>query len=293
MATTTYAAKCWGATSDLDNITLNLGPITAIAVGDKYACGVTPAGTVRCWTTASDEADYKRTVVPSSLGAVKALYAGMGEHTCAVQASGSTLVCWGGLNSNGELNMPASLGAVAAVAVAQLHNCAIKAGNGAVVCWGNNYYGESTVPADLKLPTTLVAASARDTCALDAAGKTRNWGFLSSNGILPPANLGIPQSLVGGGDAFCAINSTNAVVCWGLGTQVTVPATLADKAVNSVALGGDYACALTTDGSVSCWGTDNNNDTKPPSNLGPVAALSVAEQHPCVMTTTEAGEVRG
>mgnify|MGYP001810878794 CR=1 FL=1 len=131
--------RCWGQ-NDLgqNNVPSDLGAVQSISVGAKHSCVVTAASTVRCWSVANDTVG--RTAVPGTLGTVTSVFAGSGDHTCAVKTNGS-LMCWGGTNTNGQLNVPIKLGVVKAAAVGINHTCALNA-TGGVVCWGSNWGGQ-------------------------------------------------------------------------------------------------------------------------------------------------------
>ena len=134
------AVRCWGQ-NDLgqNNVPSDLGAVQSISVGAKHSCVVTAASTVRCWSVANDTVG--RTAVPGTLGTVTSVFAGSGDHTCAVQTTNGSLVCWGGTNTNGQLNVPIKLGVVKAAAVGINHTCALNA-TGGVVCWGSNWGGQ-------------------------------------------------------------------------------------------------------------------------------------------------------
>ena len=230
--------------------------------------------------------------MPSDLGTVKGLYAGPGDHTCTVKTSG-TVVCWGGNNYYGQLDVPSTLGPITTVAVGNTHNCALDT-SGAVACWGSDYYHEATVPADLQLPVALLAAGYEFTCAFDAAGDIRCWGPTADFGSdWPPVDLGTVHDLSAGDSAVCATDTEGRPRCWGSVGVAKIPADLTGKLLH-IYMGSNFACGLTLAGAVRCWGGSDYNQTKVPSNLQlrSVAALSSAGYHSCAInaSSTAPGE---
>ena len=70
-------------------------------------------------------------------------------------ASGGTVIGWG-YNLDGEVNIPADLSGVTAIAAGDLHSLALKS-DGTVVGWGDNSYGQLNIPADLSGVTAIAA----------------------------------------------------------------------------------------------------------------------------------------
>ncbi len=77
------------------------------------------------------------------------------------------LVTWG-FNDAGQLNVPAGLTNVTAVAAGRVHCLALKA-DGTVVAWGDNSHGQSTVPPGLA-NVVAIAAGNSGSLALRADG---------------------------------------------------------------------------------------------------------------------------
>jgi hypothetical protein len=91
----------------------------------------------------------------------------------SVLAPISTITAWGD-NSGGQLNVPASLANVVAVAGGYLHSMALLS-NQTVVVWGDDTFGQTNVPAGL---TNVVAIAAGDfhNFALLSSGRIVSWG---------------------------------------------------------------------------------------------------------------------
>lgn len=105
-----------------------LGPVTAVGVGNAHACALTPGGVVTCWGDNSQG----QSAVPADLGPADAIAVGA-LHTCA-RRTDQTLVCWG-VNGGAAAQVPAELGPVLAFDAGVNTTCAIDAlGEG--LCWG-------------------------------------------------------------------------------------------------------------------------------------------------------------
>lgn len=66
--------------------------MTSIAAGQNHACGVlATTGKAYCWPR--DRAAAAAPAVPETVGAVVAVFAGLGDHVCAIRASDGTLAC--------------------------------------------------------------------------------------------------------------------------------------------------------------------------------------------------------
>ncbi|HOG45479.1 MAG TPA: PKD domain-containing protein [Anaerolineae bacterium] len=147
--------------------------------------------------------------VPAGLTDVTAIAAG-GAHSLALRSDGS-VVGWGD-NSKGQATVPAAgLSGVVAIAAGHLHSLALKS-DGTVVARGDfsspdpfgwfpttANYGQATVPADLKNPSTAhvtaIAAGAYHSLALRDDGTVVAWGVKAGDAdyrgqTVVPAGLG-------------------------------------------------------------------------------------------------------
>jgi alpha-tubulin suppressor-like RCC1 family protein len=175
------------------------------------------------------------------------------------------------------------------------HSCEIRAGR--AYCWGLNASGElgdnSTVNSSGPVPVytggvlagvTLTQISAGDdfTCALASTGAAYCWGGggsgqLGTNAVLAQsdvpaavytggalAGVTLTQITVGHGTA-CALASTGAAYCWGLGTSGQLGNNLRTSSAAPVLVSGGltlakidvgklFACGLTGAGAAYCWG---------------------------------------
>jgi len=153
--------------------------VTALAVGDVFACAVTVNGAVLCWgdnTYGQLGTDSDPTMTPFSKEPVqvKGLTANVrsisarASSVCAVRADGS-VQCWGetlnavGATDNGFLQSgtPVEItgltSGVVAVSVGTSSSCALLA-DGGIECWGGNVFGQlgnGTMGANSSAPTRV------------------------------------------------------------------------------------------------------------------------------------------
>jgi alpha-tubulin suppressor-like RCC1 family protein len=261
---------CWGNNSDgqLGNGTTNLSTfpapvpdlsgVTAVALGDAFACALMSDGSVQCWGAAP--ADTTTTpVTVSGLAGATAISAGGGS-ACAI-TSGGAVNCWGDSssgklgNGGGETSSDpvavVGLTGATAISVGVSSSCAIVSG-GAVKCWGDNFFGQlgngtdgsengSAVPVAVVGLTNATSVSVGDThaCALLAGGAVECWGanFRGELGIDPSAG---PETC---DSSPC---STTPIAVAGLAGPATAIAVQSSHA----------SCALLTNGTVECWGSN-------------------------------------
>ena len=319
--TTVGAAYCWGSTaylgtgrSDLSAIPVSVSGLTAtslLGAGGAHTCATAP-GSLVCWGAnswgqlADGATDDRFTPTAAAPGlSVQALSTGIGDHSCALDASGAAY-CWG-QNFSGELGDGTSgtsanptaravAGGLAfrSITIGFMHTCALTSA-GAAYCWGRNAgaLGDSTMVA---APTpqavhggmtfAAIGAGYGRTCAVTTAHQAACWGS-DTVGYMPNSTTPL---LLGGGLLFdslavgyshaCGLTAAGAAYCWGanasgqLGTgsvgaasQVPVPVGGA-LTFKSLAVGAFHACALTAAGAAYCWGSGTSGQ------LGAGAAAS-------------------
>ena len=233
---------------------------------------------VRCWSVAKD-------FVPSNLGTVTGVFAGPGSHMCAIRTNGGSLVCWGGTNQFGQLNVPANLGPVKVAAVGARHTCALNT-TGGVSCWGDSSGGQTSVPKHMTAATLIVAGDDH-TCAVDpfaAVDEIICWGQNNHGEAAPGHDLGATASLTTGEDLTCGANDAGVGTCWGMWVRNDLPE--GPGALVAMAAGVDFACGLKDTGLVECWGSEEWGQIVVPADLGTVTALSSAGHHTCAITTS-------
>lgn len=259
------------ATETTDGTT---GTATQIASGKEHHCALFSTGNVRCWG--------------------RNQFGQLG---------------YGHVNSIGDDETPESAGDVAvgctvsSLALGDNHSCAL-CDSGRVRCWGNAAsgqlgYGNTTTIGDNETPAlagevrigavaTQIAAGGDHTCALTEEGAVVCWGEAGSGqlgygsitdvgssfvpSLIGEVNVGGTVSQVVAGESHtCALLSTGAVRCWGLGTNGalgygntsnvgdnTEPADVGDMPLgaqaSALSASHRHTCALLTTGRIRCWG---------------------------------------
>jgi len=264
--TTGGGVKCWGygkggllgtgtantSLSPVDVLGLTSG-VTAMAMGDAFACALTTGGGVKCW------------------GWIMAVPLLTSPSLIPVDVKGLA-------------------SGVMAIAAGSDHACALTT-RGGVKCWGFNDFGQlgdgstadaSLIPVDVKGLASGVSAIStgfRHTCALTTQGGVKCWGYnrfgqLGDGSIV---NSSVPVDVSGLGSGIraisagsshsCAITNGGGAKCWGLNTlgqlghgraNSRTPVNVAGLASGTTAIvaSNGYTCALTSRGAVKCWGSN-------------------------------------
>lgn len=178
---------------------------------------------------------------------------------------------WGS-NSSGQINIPADLGAVVALAAGGSYTVALQS-DGIVRAWGLNGMGQINVPADLG-SVVAIAAGNNHTVALQSDGVVRAWGQSGSGQTNVPADLGSVVAIAAGNNYSVALQSDGVVRAWGSNSNgaITIPADLGP--VVAIAAGNNHTVALQADGVVRAWGNNGTGPAAVPAGLGPVAAIA-------------------
>ena len=289
-----------------------------IAVGTSAACVLLDNGAVRCWggsnggqlgqanyeSIGDDEIPFEASDVDVG-GKATQIVAGA-SHVCALLENGAVR-CWGvaaelgygNSNNIGDDETPASAGDVDVggkaiqLAASEQHTCALLVG-GSVRCWGWGGYGELGYGNTENIGDDETPASAGD---VDVGGAV--------------------TQIAAGPEMTCALLSTGAVRCWGIGgtgglgygNQADIgddetPASAGDvsvgETVTQIAAGAGHACALLSTGNVRCWGEANDGrigygntvrigDNETPASAGDldiggkVQALALGGVHSCAL----------
>lgn len=161
--------------------------------------------------------------------------------------SGQTVVAWG-LNSQGQINVPASATNVVQVAAGWNHSLALRA-DGSVISWG----AITSVPAEVTNVTTI-AAGAAHSVAVRADGSVVAWGSNSFGQSNVPTEATNVVALAVGNYHNLVMRGDGTLIAWGKNDfgQTSVPATLSN--VVSISAGAEHSMALTIDGQVVVWG---------------------------------------
>ncbi len=160
--------------------------------------------------------------------------------------SDGTVTGWGD-DSAGELDVPAGLGNVVAVAAGSGQSMALRS-DGTVTAWGANAYGQATVPPGLDNVTAISAGHGFD-LALKGDGTVAAWGQDDVGQTDVPAGLDHVVAISAGWGYSLALKDDGTVAAWGRldpayqgGFPMTPPEGL--DHVAAVAAGGSDAIAL-------------------------------------------------
>ncbi|MEW6157005.1 MAG: immunoglobulin domain-containing protein, partial [Verrucomicrobiota bacterium] len=197
----------------------------------------------------------------------------------AVHAASPRLIRAWGWNSDGQLNIPADLTNVTAIAAGAFHVLALR-NDSSLVSWGKPAVVQR-LPANLR-EVVSVAAANNAAMALKMDGSVVAWGV--GPGI-PPAHTNVPPGLVGvsaitmGDSHAVALKNDGTVIAWGDNTfrQLAIPAGLSN--VVAISAGHQFSIALKSDGTVTAWGDNNAGQTNVPAGLTGVIAISAGVNH--------------
>ncbi|MGQ0467430.1 MAG: RCC1 domain-containing protein [Sporichthyaceae bacterium] len=169
------------------------------------------------------------------------------------------VVGWGfPAGDRGQLDVPAGLADVRAVAAGRYHVAALRC-NGTVVAWGANEHGQATPPKDLH-DVVDIASGMDFSVALLKNGTVRTWGMLNEgdpfDDVQVPKDLGPVRDIAANDRHVVALLRDGQVRVWGRHDtgQADVPAGLRD--VVSVGAGPLSSLALLADGTAISWGYD-------------------------------------
>jgi len=318
--------RCWGfnadgqlGKNDTVNVSDGIGPdietitdvpvgvgVSQIAPSALHNCALLTDGQVRCWGSGATgrlgygdtnnvgngvgvsiqakgnvPVDSTRTVIQIATGS---------DHTCALLSDGQVR-CWGpgtngmlGYDSTSDVGSGAAPfnnisdagdvpvgGRVIQLSLGTTHSCALLS-TGAVRCWGSGAGG--------KLGHDSVANIG------DGVGQT-----IATAGDIPLGGTAV--QITAGPNHTCALLTTGAIRCWGMGTLGRLgynnTANVGDggtsiiqagdvpvggKAV-LVSVGGGFTCAVLDTGVTRCWGDGSqgnlghNNTTNIGDGIGP------------------------
>ncbi|MCB9553019.1 MAG: hypothetical protein H6705_14310 [Myxococcales bacterium] len=198
---------------------------TAIGVGDRIACGLTPAGTVQCWGPDPASAGEFE-----ARGGVEEIAVG-GRHVCARDAEGFTRChghCAAGCNGQGVVPAGALFRQITA---GLAHTCGILASDGSIRCWG----------------------AGSEICNLPVCGENRGQS-------IPPAGTGW-RAIAAGALHTCAIAADFTLRCWGDSADGRLNAPAGQ--FTALRAGAAHTCGRRIDGRIRCWGRNDDGSTQP------------------------------
>lgn len=221
------------------------------------------------------------------------------SHTCAIQAEGGQLFCWG-YNGTGQLGdatlvnraSPTRIGNAAwtAVTVGPSHTCGIQAADQGLYCWGYNRLGElgDGTRVNRLQPTRIgsekwsaIVSSSLHKCGLTTSHELRCWGSNGDGQLGDGTNQerSVPTAI--GRDAWsavtvgalhtCAISRADSRIhCWGANNQgqlgdgthsdSNTPKAVGDQKWIAVAAGTAHTCGIDTEQRLWCWGKNANGE---------------------------------
>ncbi|MEE8061306.1 MAG: hypothetical protein V3T16_05730, partial [Gemmatimonadales bacterium] len=226
-----------------------------IAVGGRFACGLTEEGDAICWGYNRDgqlgNGTTARGLEPSlTLGPEPFQSLAMGrEHACALGVEGAAY-CWG-KNNNGQVGDGESLSR------GSFHTKPVA------VSGGHQYQ-------------QLVVMGADATCGLTRSGQAYCWGLVdlldwkakpTTTPVLVSGEM-VFEDLAAGAEHLCGLNNGRAY-CLGenrsgqLGDSTntrrsTPTAVVTDSSFVSLTAGSQFTCGLTVAGQAWCWGANRS-----------------------------------
>jgi alpha-tubulin suppressor-like RCC1 family protein len=186
------SAWCWGlnglgqlgrGTNDLSTHTAPAAVVgghafTAIAAGDRTACGLTAGGQAWCWGSnetgqlglgTQDNNPHSTPVHAAPALTFTAIAPGQ-TRTCGITTGGGVVQCWGGSEGLDPAPFDAT-GGYAEIAAGGTNFCRVD-GGGTVFCWGEGVFPQAPGQAMTGVKLGRAHACARQV----ASGRTLCWG---------------------------------------------------------------------------------------------------------------------
>jgi alpha-tubulin suppressor-like RCC1 family protein len=240
------SVRCWGVDDEEDELEAPDGEFASVSTGYSHACGIRLDGTVTCWGGRySGDTDSPWEVVQISTGQSYENPAKL----CELYSTGA-ISCRGDCGGD-ACETPD--GDWSAFQLGYSGGCAV--GGAGVACWEA---GADDEPSESFSGLTVGDGWA---CGLQDAGDAiRCWGRSESLDLgeyLAPSGARFAQ-VDAGSATLCATLDDASVLCWGwaageAGDYLWPP----EGSFASVSVGDDHVCALRTDSRVECWGGYN------------------------------------
>ena len=178
--------RCWGDNAwGQCNVPAGLSNVVSIFPGYDHALVLKADGTVAAW----GRNNQGQLNIPPGLSNVVQIAAS--GHYCLVLKGDGTVLAWGNYDGGAAIVVPPNLSNVVAIAAAELHCMALKA-DGAIVAWGNNSAGQLNVPAGLTNVVAIAGGNAftiSHSVALKDDGTVVAWGANNFNQSTVPLCL--------------------------------------------------------------------------------------------------------
>ncbi|MEC8381074.1 MAG: MopE-related protein [Myxococcota bacterium] len=189
--------SCWGRNSSNIVNDAPSGAFFAIAAGADHVCAIEEGGVLTCW---GDDSFGQVSGAPSNDTFVQLSLAS--EHSCGLNTN-AQVRCWG--ENNGFENTTPPLSRFARIETSDTHSCALSA-DGQAHCWGSDADGESTPPLSTFVDLSL---GNQRSCGITENGNVRCWGYEIA------FETGEYTHISQYGDAFCAVEAGNGLLCSG------------------------------------------------------------------------------
>jgi Regulator of chromosome condensation (RCC1) repeat len=220
--------------------------------------------------------------------------------TCAIKIDG-TLYCWGdnnygalGQGNTTDSSIPVRVEAGSSwthITSGLLYSLALKSDK-TIWAWGYNWYGQLGIgnvesqlsPVKMGSASNWITVSTKNynTCAINSYGELYCWGSnyrgeagignTSNVKITTPTRVGSESNWIlvnTGRTVTCAINSQNALYCWGRNDYGQLGVGNNSQQMSPVQVGlentwktvnpGEYhTCAIKLDGTAWCWGKNSD-----------------------------------
>jgi alpha-tubulin suppressor-like RCC1 family protein len=253
--------------------TISVGQSVTLTAAAFSSSNVPLAGRVFTWT-----ASPTTVATVSNAGVVT----GVGAGTVNI------LVASEGRSANATITVNNVAAVFASISAGTFQTCGLTPA-GKAYCWGNPQFGalgtgdqlaaDTPRPVAGNLTFSSISSGGSHTCALTPAGVAWCWGTNTYGALgdgtrtqrfAPVQVINAPAftSISAGGDAAvehtCALTSTGAAYCWGVGSSIgdgafvdrLTPSPVAGGIVfSSISAGENHACGLDMNGKAFCWGT--------------------------------------
>lgn len=204
------------------------------------------------------------------------------DAACALDSNGG-IYCWGDDDEGEVRDAPTDTGHQD-IAIGYDHACAIDAA-GYATCWGDDSYNQAWPPSTLRF--TAIAAGYRSTCGVRADNnRAYCWGYDDDNIVSGSPSYSLVD-IDGNGFAYCGLDTTGRVRCWGDGGVLTDPPT--DTGFVAMDMGDRAGCMLDASGDISCWGNESDliSDVPSGAKFGPFVEFSAGEQGGCAIDSSD------